>query len=131
MFSKQGIDKGPEQGTKSRKRNPQSNPGKEIRYQIQERKSAIKFRTINPRSNPGKEIRSQIQDNKSAKSNPRSQKSSSVSGKLPEERPAAVQPPLARPLQDERRPRDGDLSPGRVSEILKKLLNFFEVKFHT
>ncbi len=60
---------------KSRKRNPQSNPGKEIRNQIQEKKSAIKSRRRNPQSNPGKEIRNQIQEKKSAMSNPRSKSS--------------------------------------------------------
>jgi hypothetical protein len=79
-FGNRGLTRDPEQGTKSkgkksaiksRKRYPHSNPEEKIRNQIQER---------NPQSNPGKEIRNQIQEKKSAKSNPRSQNSSSVSG---------------------------------------------------
>ncbi len=83
-FRNKGLTRDPEKGTKSRvkksanksrKWNPQSNPGKEIRNQIQEKKSAIKSWKINPhsnpvqknpQSNPGKEIRNKIQEKKSA-----------------------------------------------------------------
>jgi hypothetical protein len=48
---------GKEIRNQSQNRNLQPIPGKEIRNQIQEKKSAIKSRKRNPQSNPGKEIR--------------------------------------------------------------------------